>query len=260
MLYDGGYGTLCHRLHVPQSIFSLEARVSGGEPLLNFDLVRYIVESARRREQETGRNVSMVICSNLALISESILQFCEKNNVHFSTSLDGPCDLHNHNRPSAKFDSYERARTGIGRVREALGVGGISALMTTTNASLSRPKKTGVLSAQFPMGEFMETITNPHHHMRIVVAWLVGVTLLGAVSTGGVHAAAHEPLLQLLTAEEAARPEDRSYGFASPQPDNGPVIGVPKLEVIEGKPFALVVRLTPRDGAVPILQPCALSA
>ena len=113
--------------------------------------------------------------------------------------------------------------------------------------------KTGVLSAQFPMGEFMETITNPHHHMRIVVAWLVGVTLLGAVSTGGVHAAAHEPLLQLLTAEEAARPEDRSYGFASPQPDNGPVIGVPKLEVIEGKPFALVVRLTPRDGAVPDL-------
>lgn len=97
----------------------------------------------------------------------------------------------------------------------------------------------------------METKTSMHHHMRIVAAWLVGAALLGAVSTGGAHAAAHEPLLQLLTDEEAARPEDRSYGFASPQPDDGPVIGVPKLEAIEGKPFALVVRLTPRDGAAP---------
>jgi His-Xaa-Ser system radical SAM maturase HxsB len=123
----------------PSSHLKLEFQ--GGEPLLNFDMVRYIVERARRREQETGRNVSMVICSNLALISESILQFCEKNNVHFSTSLDGPRDLHNHNRPSAEFDSYERARLGIARVREALGVGAISALMTTTQASLSRPKE-----------------------------------------------------------------------------------------------------------------------
>ena len=97
----------------------------------------------------------------------------------------------------------------------------------------------------------MKTITSLHHHMRIIVAWLVGATLLGAVSTGRVHAAAQEPLLQLLTAEEAARPEEKNYGFASTLPDNGPVIGVPKLEVIEGKPFALVVRLTPRDGAAP---------
>jgi len=93
----------------------------------------------------------------------------------------------------------------------------------------------------------METITS----LRIIVAWIVGVMLLGAVSAGRVHAAAQEPVLQLLTAEEASRPEEKSYGFASPLPDNGPVIGVPKLEVIEGKPFALVVSLTPRDGAAP---------
>src|ERR1035441_3798018 len=82
----------------PSSCLKLEFQ--GGEPLLNFDMVRYIVESTRRREKQSGRNVSMVICSNLALISEPILQFCAKNNMYFSTSLDGPRDLHNHNRPS----------------------------------------------------------------------------------------------------------------------------------------------------------------
>jgi len=97
----------------------------------------------------------------------------------------------------------------------------------------------------------MDIMTSLNRHMRIVVAWFVGITLLGAVSTGGAHAAAHAPVLQLLTADEAARPEEKNYGFASPQADNGPIIGVPKLEVIEGKPFALVVRLTPRDGAAP---------
>jgi His-Xaa-Ser system radical SAM maturase HxsB len=123
----------------PSSHLKLEFQ--GGEPLLNFDMVRYIVEYTRRREAELGRNVSIVICSNLALISEPILQFCEKNNVHFSTSLDGPLDLHNHNRPSVEFDSYERASAGIVRVREALGIRAISALMTTTQASLLRPKE-----------------------------------------------------------------------------------------------------------------------
>lgn len=96
----------------------------------------------------------------------------------------------------------------------------------------------------------METITSLHHLMRIILAWLTGVIILGMVAVCGVHAANQEPLLQLLMVEEAARPAPRSYGFASPLPDDGPVIDVPELEASEAKPFALVVRLTPRDGAV----------
>ena len=123
----------------PSSHLKLEFQ--GGEPLLNFAMVRYIVERTRQLEKQTGREVSIVICSNLSLISEEILQFCKKYHVDFSTSLDGPRDLHNHNRPSAEFDSYERTLAGITRVREALGICAISALMTTTQASLSRPRE-----------------------------------------------------------------------------------------------------------------------
>jgi His-Xaa-Ser system radical SAM maturase HxsB len=123
----------------PSSHLKLEFQ--GGEPLLNFEMVRYIIENTRQREQQVGRKVSIIICSNLSLITDEILQFCEKQNVQFSTSLDGPRDLHNHNRPSAEFESYERTLLGITRVRETLGIGAISALMTTTQASLLRPRE-----------------------------------------------------------------------------------------------------------------------
>lgn len=118
---------------------ALKVEFQGGEPLLNPAIVQYIVERTKERSQQTGRPVSIVICSNLSFVSDEILEFCGQHDVNFSTSLDGPRDLHNLNRPSAGVDSYERTCTGIARIRERLGVDRVSALMTTTRASLSRP-------------------------------------------------------------------------------------------------------------------------
>jgi His-Xaa-Ser system radical SAM maturase HxsB len=79
-----------------------------------------------------------VIATNLAVLSDEILEFCKTYGVLLSTSLDGPADLHNANRPRPGRDSYERAVAGIRRAREVLGHDGVSALMTTTRASLGR--------------------------------------------------------------------------------------------------------------------------
>ena len=121
----------------PSTVLKLEFQ--GGEPLLNIDVVRYIVEKTRELCQTNNRAVNIVICSNLSLLSDEILDFCEHHDVSFSTSLDGPRELHNLNRPSREFDSYERACAGIVRIRERLGVERVSALMTTTKQSLSQP-------------------------------------------------------------------------------------------------------------------------
>jgi His-Xaa-Ser system radical SAM maturase HxsB len=129
---------------------SLKLEFQGGEPLLNFDMVRYTVLKAREKEHELQRPLSIIICSNLSLVSEDILSFCQENKVYFSTSLDGPMELHNKNRPSAEFDSYQRTVEGIYKVREALGIDGISALMTTTTASLKMPKE--IVDAYVGMG------------------------------------------------------------------------------------------------------------
>jgi len=39
-----------------------------------------------------------VIATNLALLDDEILEFCAEQDVHLSTSLDGPQNLHNGNR------------------------------------------------------------------------------------------------------------------------------------------------------------------
>jgi len=116
----------------------LKIEFQGGEPLLNFPLVRWITAEAKRMNKEHGKDLAFVIATNLALLDDEILDYCAKEDVYVSTSLDGPQDLHNGNRRRPGQDSWQQAVTGIRRVQERLGTDRISALMTTTEASLDR--------------------------------------------------------------------------------------------------------------------------
>jgi uncharacterized protein len=120
---------------------SLKIEFQGGEPLLNFDLIKFIVEEAKKRNQQIGKNLAFVIATNLALISRDILNFCQTHSIQISTSLDGPQVLHNANRPRPENNSYEKTIEGIKLVREVLGRDRVSALMTTTEASLECVKE-----------------------------------------------------------------------------------------------------------------------
>src|SRR5580700_5794060 len=102
----------------------LKIEFQGGEPLLNFPLIRWITAEAKRMNKEHGKDLAFVIATNLALLDEEILDFCAEDDVYLSTSLDGPEDLHNGNR----------RRPG----QDRLGTDRLSALMTTTDASLDR--------------------------------------------------------------------------------------------------------------------------
>jgi uncharacterized protein len=117
---------------------SIKLEFQGGEPLLNFSLIRTIVEAAEAKAPARGKSVQFVIATNLALLTDEILAYCREHRVMLSTSLDGPADLHNRNRPRPGGNSYELAVGGIRRAREVLGNDRVSALMTTTEASLGR--------------------------------------------------------------------------------------------------------------------------
>jgi uncharacterized protein len=116
----------------------IKIEFQGGEPLLNFGLVRKIVATARERAPSRNKGVEFVIASNLALLTDEVLGFCKENDVLLSTSLDGPADLHNRNRPRPGGNSHALAVAGIRRAQAALGPSRVSALMTTTEASLDR--------------------------------------------------------------------------------------------------------------------------
>jgi His-Xaa-Ser system radical SAM maturase HxsB len=119
---------------------ALKIELQGGEPLLNFDLIRFVVEEAVQRNRAASRVLQFVITTNLALLTDEVLQFCKTYDILLSTSLDGPGDLHNANRPRPGRNSYELAVAGIGRARQVLGHDRVGALMTTTQASLGRAR------------------------------------------------------------------------------------------------------------------------
>ena len=87
------------------------------------------------------KSLGFVIATNLALLSDEVLDFCDLHEVYISTSLDGPADLHNKNRPRPGRNSWELATEGIQRVRERLGIDRVSALMTTTRPALGRVRE-----------------------------------------------------------------------------------------------------------------------
>ena len=116
----------------------IKIEFQGGEPLLNFPLIQSIVLAAKTKAATAGKKVDFVIASNLALLDDVILAFCKANDVLLSTSLDGPPDLHNKNRPRPGGNSHELATQGIRRAQVTLGSDRVGALMTTTEASLDR--------------------------------------------------------------------------------------------------------------------------
>lgn len=119
---------------------NIKIEFQGGEPLLNFELIKFVVSIAKAKAEETQKTISFVIATNLALLNDEVLAFCKEEGVLLSTSLDGPAELHNKNRPRRGNDSYERAVKGIARAKEVLGEDRVAALMTTTKASLTQVK------------------------------------------------------------------------------------------------------------------------
>ncbi len=62
----------------------------GGEPLLNFKLIQFVVEYAEAINQKKKKELEFVICTNLTAVTDKHLSYCKKKGIFISTSLDGP--------------------------------------------------------------------------------------------------------------------------------------------------------------------------
>lgn len=114
----------------------LKIEFQGGEPLLNFALIRAVVEKARELNQQHHKDLAFVIATSLSLVDDEILAFCKQHAIAFSTSLDGPAGIHDRHRILRRTSSHGAAVEGIRKVRNTIGHEAVSALMTTTEYSL----------------------------------------------------------------------------------------------------------------------------
>ncbi|MDO9577860.1 MAG: His-Xaa-Ser system radical SAM maturase HxsB [Candidatus Cloacimonadales bacterium] len=117
---------------------NIKIEFQGGEPLLQFDLIKKIIKYSEKLSKFYHKNLEFVICTNLTLIDEEQLKFISKHPIWISTSLDGPKEIHDRNRPLRNsISSFDLFDDKLKLTRSILGIDRISALLTVTKIGLS---------------------------------------------------------------------------------------------------------------------------
>ena len=73
---------------------NLEVDFFGGEPLMNFDVVKQLVAYARSIEKEKGKNFRFTLTTNGMLIDDDVIEFANKECSNVVLSLDGRKEIH----------------------------------------------------------------------------------------------------------------------------------------------------------------------
>ena len=73
---------------------NLEVDFFGGEPLMNFEVVRQLVAYARSIEQEKGKNFRFTLTTNGVLLDDEVTEFANRECHNVVLSLDGRKEVH----------------------------------------------------------------------------------------------------------------------------------------------------------------------
>jgi len=113
----------------------------GGEPLVNFETLKYIVEYVRNSQNLFQKHFEFNVVSNLLLLNEKLLEFLFKYKINICTSLDGNMVVHDYNRPKMSGGSYSYVVDKIKSIEQISKMKGIqvkiNAIQTTTRKSLT---------------------------------------------------------------------------------------------------------------------------
>ena len=77
---------------------NLEVDFFGGEPLMNFDVVKRLVAYARSVEKEHGKNFRFTLTTNGLLIDDDVIDFANRECANVVLSLDGRKEIHDRYR------------------------------------------------------------------------------------------------------------------------------------------------------------------
>ena len=80
---------------------NLEIDFFGGEPLLNFDIVKKLVDYGRSVEQEYHKNIRFTITTNGVLLDDEKIKYIDENMVNVILSIDGRPEVNDRMRHTA---------------------------------------------------------------------------------------------------------------------------------------------------------------
>ncbi|MDY4896215.1 MAG: thioether cross-link-forming SCIFF peptide maturase, partial [Eubacteriales bacterium] len=125
MSYEVGKRALDFLMENSGSRTNLEVDFFGGEPLMNWDVVKRLVKYARSVEKERGKNFRFTLTTNGMLIDDDVIEFANKEMHNVVLSLDGRKEVHDRLRKTAggkgsydiivpKFQKLVESRGGKG--------------------------------------------------------------------------------------------------------------------------------------------------
>ena len=115
---------------------NLEVDFFGGEPLMNFDVVKQLVAYARSIEKEKGKNFRFTLTTNGLLIDDDVIEFANKECCNVVLSLDGRKEIHDRFRVDyAGKGSWDRIVPKFQKLVEARGGQGYYMRGTFTHAN-----------------------------------------------------------------------------------------------------------------------------
>lgn len=86
----------------------------GGEPLLNWSLIKTIVEYGEEQASRAGKEIEFSLTTNGTLLNEARINFLAEHRVGVTVSMDGPEEVHNIWRPFKNgAGSYHLVRRNV---------------------------------------------------------------------------------------------------------------------------------------------------
>ena len=98
MSYEVGKRALDFLIENSKGRTNLEVDFFGGEPLMNFDVVKQLVAYARSREKECKKNFRFTLTTNGMLINDDVIDFANREMSNVVLSLDGRRETHDRYR------------------------------------------------------------------------------------------------------------------------------------------------------------------
>lgn len=98
MSYEVGKQALDFLMDHSGTRHNLEVDFFGGEPLMNFDVVKRLVAYARSVEKERGKHFRFTLTTNGVLIDDDVIDFANREMSNVVLSLDGRKEVHDRYR------------------------------------------------------------------------------------------------------------------------------------------------------------------
>ena len=136
MSYEVGKQALDFLIAHSGTRHNLEVDFFGGEPLMNFDVVKQLVAYARSIEKEHGKNFRFTLTTNGMLIDDDVIDFANREMHNVVLSLDGRKEVHDRFRVDhAGRGSWERIVPKFQKLVSARGGRGYYMRGTFTHAN-----------------------------------------------------------------------------------------------------------------------------